>query len=125
MVVKCPICEKGVTDYEVCQRCGGKGYLLNHWRTRDGTILSIPDMDNKHILNCIRMLERNVGNFRLYYEMSYVINLPRPRTDHVQDAIDSELDYMVRMDNQTWLEQYHETYKELVKEARDRGILNE
>lgn len=123
MVVKCPICEKGVTNYEVCQRCGGKGYLLNHWRTRDGTVLSIPDMDSKHILNCIRMLERNVGNFRLYYELSYVINLPRPRTDATQDALDMELEQLAHMDDLTWLKEYHETYKELVREAKERKIL--
>lgn len=133
MVVLCPDCIGSGQDQHTtvasakdllpCGRCDGSGILVNHWRTREGEILYIPDMGDKHIVNSILMLERNVKNFRFKYGMVYMMSLPTPKTDLSQDALNMELDWMVQMTDVEWLNAYHKTYKELTAEAGKRKIL--
>ena len=128
MVAICSDCRRGdindavdITDFMPCPRCEGSGTLPNYWTTREGEILFIPDMGDDHIVNCIDMMQMNVGNFRLHYEMDYVHSLPTPRTELTQDALDHELRDMIKLSDLEWLRRYHETYKEMLAEAVKRS----
>lgn len=37
---------------------------MNKWKTKDGTVLNIKDMETSHILNCINLLERKAQYIR-------------------------------------------------------------
>lgn len=47
------------------------------WRTKDGRVLKVEEMDTGHIENCIRMLERNNVPFRKPYIKMFTDELCR------------------------------------------------
>lgn len=62
----------------------------NHWRTSDKRIIRIIDMDDKHLINCIKMLRRNYS--WLLYSPERTINVVFPKFKHLMsEAMDRKL----------------------------------
>jgi|CXWL01.1.fsa_nt_gi hypothetical protein len=55
------------------------------WTKKDGTKIRIKDMDDGHLFNTIKMLERNASVKAYYFAL-----LPEPNGEHAQDAFANE-----------------------------------
>lgn len=42
--------------------------LFQYWRTREGLVLRLSELSDDHLLNCIRMVERNNPVFELWLD---------------------------------------------------------
>lgn len=133
MTVICPDCNgTGTITFDLkegypCPRDCDSGILKNCWKNKEGEILYIPDMESDHIMNCINMLERVIGDNRIIYELALVRTWSHGEkylSDHSRDALMHEIDHMVEMTDHEWLCRYHETYKELTAEAKKRKLLD-
>ncbi len=51
------------------------------WRTKDGSIMSVSEMTESHIQNCINMLERNNHPYKGHYIAMFKNELSERRTD--------------------------------------------
>jgi hypothetical protein len=61
------------------------------WKTRDGKVIAVRDMETSHIQNCIRMLRRNIASRPDPYAYG------EPEGDAAQDAFNAGIrhdDYM-------------------------------
>lgn len=82
------------------------------WTKRDGTKIRIKDMDDRHLLNCIKMLER-----RHQQELE---NLPYPCFQGEMAQMYAEMDWEAAMTSTA--ESYFEIMPHLLDEAERRGL---
>jgi hypothetical protein len=84
------------------------------WKTRDGTKIRIRDLDDEHLLNILRLLDRvhehNVAQW---------ISIPPPHGDIAQDCWEREMDTMLEADAALSFP----IYADLWTEALDRELL--
>jgi len=90
----------------------------DEWRTKDGTVIRVKDMDDDHLRNTIRMLQKNALAKRELHTLSYLVG-PYPQGEMAQVAFDSEFDQLL---DSSWMEFVPEVYNLMLEEARVRGI---
>jgi len=89
-----------------------------NWTTADGTKIRICDMDDSHLLNSIRFLER-YAEARLSHEFSAVFNFPEPQGEMAQ----MDLDQMeLEMFDATFWDYLPDIYDNMESECRRRGL---
>lgn len=94
-----------------------------YWQTKDGRIIKIADMDDEHLINSIRLLKRVVRNMRLSRDLAGLSVLNFVQGEMAQYTIETDLELDARLSDEEWLD-VHTPYKELVGEAKTRGILD-
>ncbi len=84
------------------------------WTCKDGRKIRIKDMDDQHLLNTIRMLERNADKNlnSVFCAMSFV------QGEMAQYFLEQELDNMIFDDNLV----IHPLYEDLMEEAVKRKL---
>ena len=56
------------SDYDLDSTRSGVEFIsIPAWRTKDGELIAIKDMDTSHIKNCIKMIYRSNGTWRHQY----------------------------------------------------------
>lgn len=92
--------------------------MKKYWTMRDGTKAEISKMESSHILNCMKMLERNATKMKLYAELDMLSYTPSG--DGASYAFDCEIDSLSSMDNISFL-RLHTAYESLEKELNKRN----
>ena len=103
--------------------------LPTTWTTRDGRALAIKEMDDQHLVNTIRMLQRNVKVVRFRAEITmirrYEALLSGIQGEHAREAADAEIDMqidqMVQTSDFAWLKEIP-VFRALTREAKKRGL---
>ena len=99
---------------ELCPRHNPK------WKTREGKLIPIAEMDDGHLQNTIRLLRRNLDR---YHDHNVAVLLSaNPSGEMAQDAVDRELDRALE-NGPDWMD-YPATYWLLLEEAAKRGMLS-
>jgi hypothetical protein len=86
------------------------------WTTRDGRRVLVMDMSDEHLMNTIRMLERNYAGILQTY-----LRGPEPHGEMAQDAFESELMHLTNEGPAS----IAPIYDRMCEEADQRGIDNE
>lgn len=92
------------------------------WRTKDGRVINIPDMDDNHLINSIRFLRRTVRGMRLNHELSGFSMLNFVNGEMAELSIEQSLMQEAAMSDDEWLE-HHTPYDDLIEEAKRRDIV--
>ena len=90
------------------------------WKTREGQQVRIRDMDDRHLLNTLRMLQRHAWRRLVAANLAY-IDGPRPTADMAEMAFEAEADHVAELTTEDALEDMPK-YQELAEEARRRGL---
>jgi hypothetical protein len=85
------------------------------WVTKDGTEIPIPELEDYHLMNIIRLLERQ----HAYTIAAYVYG-PEPRGDMAKDAFEREFDTL----DEEGPSAIDTRYDELTEEADGRRLDN-
>ena len=88
------------------------------WTTKEGKKIRICDMSDSHLLNSIKMIERQ-SRLRLEGELSFYMSCPLPNGEMAQDGFDQEFDALLDATPDDFLPCI---YYNLVDDARRRGI---
>jgi hypothetical protein len=88
------------------------------WTTKDGTVILIRDMEDRHLLNTLALLQRCAEAERVRVSMAYLC-FAGPQGEMAQIAFERECD---RVDESTWRDYVHPAYGELEGEATRRGL---
>ncbi len=107
---------------KISWRCNMENVEPGYWQTKDGRILKITDMEDEHIVSTIRLLKRVVREMRFSRDLAGLSVLNFVQGEMAQYAIESDLELDARLNDEEWLER-HTAYRELVGEAKRRGIL--
>lgn len=100
-------------------------YDVRYWVTRDGRAMLVAEMEDGHLINTIRFIERNEEAYRLRMLLA-LTNIPEwmePRGDMAQDAFDAEVDRLAGAGEEGDLEDLFLQYRWLREEAAERGLL--
>jgi hypothetical protein len=89
------------------------------WVTQDGRELLPCDMADDHLVNTIRYVRRRVEAYRLKVAMTYGHGLVG---EHAQEAAEKELDFLLDLEDEWFLESCFPVWTELKSEARRRGL---
>lgn len=76
------------------------------WKTKTGELIKITELENDHLINIIRMLERKAKN-----EFKYFLSMLRGKEIKPNFTEDT-----------TWEDFLPEIYQKLIEEAVNRGI---
>lgn len=101
------------------------------WKTKDGRVLRIVGMTDKHINNTIRMLDRQGMVFEPQLTKAlFYLAAPWPTSEHAYDAVSTEcdrafaalgacgIDFVAQLKMMSWVKDY----KALVKERESRKL---
>lgn len=90
------------------------------WHGSDGPV-AIRQMDDEHLLNVIRYLDRRVDEYRTAYGIALFCSGPGPSGDAACDALDQAMAEDARVSDIAWL---HSTplYRALKREKKRRSI---
>ncbi len=91
------------------------------WTTRDGTVVAIKDMDDRHLVNIIRMMSRNA---EALLDRTIRLAWQALSTMHGEMAIDSverDINALESMAPADYLEKCT-AYPALLEEAEGRGL---
>jgi hypothetical protein len=83
------------------------------WTCKDGRKIRIKDMDDKHLMNTIRMLERNSE----YYFCDMFMSMATVNGDMATYFLEQEMDNMIEDDIIM-----HPLYEDLLEEANRRKL---
>lgn len=91
--------------------------MENIWKTKDGRLIPIPELENEHLVNIIRMLDRNAERaaFNYVIRSSPLISM---MGDMAQMAAEDAM--MDLADEPTSV--YGDIYNTLTDEAEKRGL---
>lgn len=92
----------------------------SEWRTRDGRIVKIKDMGNRHLVNTLWMLFRRRNDLKLAEELSCANAYSCLHGDGALHAIESEMTFLGRISGWRYLHDRHERYGRMWLEARRR-----
>lgn len=90
------------------------------WTTNDGRKISVKDMEDSHLLNTIRMLQRGARALQSR-ETAICFILGEPQGEMAQDAYHAGMDELMNMEPLEYLET-REDYSALTKEAKKRKL---
>jgi hypothetical protein len=86
---------------------------MDKWKTKDGREILIKDLEDSHLMNIIKLIERNYAKAI----GTYLIG-PGPSGEMAQDAFDREFDKL----NEEGPYGFNESYEALIDEADKREI---
>ena len=91
------------------------------WTMRDGTTIKIEDMTDSHLLNSMKMLERNVKDMREDTEVQACGFLSSLQGEMASYYAEQDVDALMSMSDEEFLEKYTE-YVELRDEYEKRKL---
>ncbi len=91
---------------------------MKKWTMRDGRKIAIVDMGDGHLMNTIRMLQRN-GEHKRDVNVAEYLAGPAPTADMASIAFDDEFDTACEA---TWEDFVPDIYEDLVEEGLRRGF---
>jgi isopentenyldiphosphate isomerase len=94
------------------------------WKTKDGQTIRITDMSDSHLVNAIKMIQRNIQSYKsqiIEQEIDYVTRFSGDPTFNSIVGEDVVYKYM-DMEDEKFLLDYHPTYKIMLGEAQHRGL---
>ena len=90
---------------------------MSIWTTREGVEMEVSKMDDNHLLNTIRFLERRHNAKRTNIDAYFVGPLAMPQGEMAQDAFWQEFDHAVDT-----LGPFDAIYTDMLDEAEARGL---
>lgn len=93
-----------------------------HWTTKDGRVLLVSEMEDRHLVNTIRMLRRNVEAYRLAH-LSQMWRYMESAPDGAYDACDDAARQTEQMSTEEFLKMVKPCYATMLAEAEVRGLV--
>lgn len=90
------------------------------WMTREGREMYIKDMTNRHLINSIKMLERNEERARQKTILDGYVMLSMLNGEMAQYSVEQELSWLESGESETG--DIFPVYNELTEEAEKRGL---
>ncbi len=90
------------------------------WKIKNGETVLIKDMDDNHLLNTARFIERNTEKYVSQTQDFYLLCVP-PNGQMAQDCFDREFDEVMEMSTGELLDR-NKSYKEMVSEIKKRKL---
>ena len=94
------------------------------WTTRDGTVVKVKDMSDKHLLNTIRFLRRTAGRERESLACSMDAYSASTSAEMASWAAEREAERLFQMSDDEFLEEGCPVWEALLSEADRRGLLD-
>jgi hypothetical protein len=88
------------------------------WKTKDGTKIRIKDMEDSHLLNTIRFLEKQTVRLNMR-ELDEMMSFPYPNGEMAQHAFDQEFNMIGSAEPNV----HFPIYDDLVNEASRRNLI--
>lgn len=92
-----------------------------NWKTKDGKIIKIKDMEDNHLINCIKFIEKNAEQY-VNGMKNFYMSCPSPNGEMANDCFEQEFDEVMELDVDDLLEK-NSKYKLMVKEAKKRKLI--
>jgi hypothetical protein len=94
---------------------------VREWKTRDGRVIAINEMEDSHLLAAMGMLER--GAFAKQSQLAMALyNYAAQAPDGAAMCAEMEAEYIGRLSPQEFLQLRNEHYKAMSQEARRRQL---
>lgn len=96
---------------------------MTNWKTKDGRVINIIDMETDHLIKTIKFIERRAPllawKIRLL-ELDKISLMYDSMGDATQDAMDEIITQLVTKPSLEILKIYYEPYKEMLEELNKR-----
>lgn len=95
---------------------------VKEWRTAEGDYMAIKDMDDQHLVNATRMLERNASAYKQKalsdgYQVWGMVQGEQAEWD-----IERDINMLEEMTDQEFLEEAFPVYKKMLWHIKRRGL---
>lgn len=90
------------------------------WNTKNGKIVRIVDMDNDHLINTIKFIQR-ISEFKLSEMQKGLFKYGRPNGEQAEVDLEQAENQVMSMTWEDMLDDYP-AYPKMVKEADKRGL---
>lgn len=93
-----------------------------YWTTREGKNMLPEEFEDKHLINTLRMIERQVDNWRDAEIASAYIFLSTVGGEMASYYAEGEIESMFNVEDKIFLRNYVPIYSDLYDEAEKRGL---
>lgn len=114
------MCDEGTMaeyymDYDECH------FADPVWRTKDGRVILIREMDDSHLLNTIRFLRRNVTRYQLE-TLEPMFHYAADAPDGAAMAVEMEIAHISDMSDDDFLAARFPVFVDMLAQVKGRGL---